>query len=370
MSSSLTFYFSQDFFDQKLESLSWRMAMKRIKKDMDLKLLRQIVDEMTRSQMTRNPRTSTIQFGDFCEFIFYEYGLREQKKRREKSKKKTQTQIKKKKPYIPSILRWHGRMVLLLAELQKSCATKQKEWDARCKSGTEELLALADNIKILNDDDALESCLPPSILRWHGRMVLHPVRDLRWWGRRSCQGCQPGSCSVFQHHAFHCHSWLDHLPSTWSATLRICSTRLHLCSRAERRLWLLKIKKHDCLDAIQLREYCLAAHWESIVLLQWMWSLHFQLMIGGCWTQITWLSWCNPIERVLSCCTLREYCLAAMNVISSFSIDDLRLLRTWIQTEPFAVSCRSKSNHLVAGSLRSFPHDSWSWSVLSGEAND
>jgi hypothetical protein len=43
-----------------------------------------------------------------------------------------------------------------LAELEKSCATKQAEWDARSKTRTEELLALADTIKILNDDDALE----------------------------------------------------------------------------------------------------------------------------------------------------------------------------------------------------------------------
>merc|ERR1719207_432074 len=43
-----------------------------------------------------------------------------------------------------------------LAELEKSCATKAAEWDARCKLRTEELLALSDTIKILNDDDALE----------------------------------------------------------------------------------------------------------------------------------------------------------------------------------------------------------------------
>jgi len=43
-----------------------------------------------------------------------------------------------------------------LAELEKGCATKQGEWDQRCKTRTEELLALADTIKILNDDDALE----------------------------------------------------------------------------------------------------------------------------------------------------------------------------------------------------------------------
>jgi len=43
-----------------------------------------------------------------------------------------------------------------LAELQTGCATKEGEWEARCKIRTEELLALADTIKILNDDDALE----------------------------------------------------------------------------------------------------------------------------------------------------------------------------------------------------------------------
>jgi hypothetical protein len=43
-----------------------------------------------------------------------------------------------------------------LADLDKTCATKEKEWDARQKLRSEEMLALADTIKILNDDDALE----------------------------------------------------------------------------------------------------------------------------------------------------------------------------------------------------------------------
>merc|ERR1712176_254339 len=43
-----------------------------------------------------------------------------------------------------------------LAELEKSCATKEKEWAEIQKTRSEELLALADTIKILNDDDALE----------------------------------------------------------------------------------------------------------------------------------------------------------------------------------------------------------------------
>jgi predicted metal-binding transcription factor (methanogenesis marker protein 9) len=43
-----------------------------------------------------------------------------------------------------------------LKNLEASCATKQAEWDARSKTRTEELVALADTIKILNDDDALD----------------------------------------------------------------------------------------------------------------------------------------------------------------------------------------------------------------------
>merc|ERR1711957_891670 len=43
-----------------------------------------------------------------------------------------------------------------LAELKKGCATKTGEWQARSKTRGQELVALADTIKILNDDDALE----------------------------------------------------------------------------------------------------------------------------------------------------------------------------------------------------------------------
>merc|ERR1740117_922050 len=43
-----------------------------------------------------------------------------------------------------------------LADLSKNCATKEKEWAIICKTRSEELLALADTIKMLNDDDALE----------------------------------------------------------------------------------------------------------------------------------------------------------------------------------------------------------------------
>jgi len=43
-----------------------------------------------------------------------------------------------------------------LAELETSCATKTSEWEERSKTRAEELVALADTIKVLNDDDALE----------------------------------------------------------------------------------------------------------------------------------------------------------------------------------------------------------------------
>merc|ERR1719371_109266 len=43
-----------------------------------------------------------------------------------------------------------------LKDLAKNCKTKEDEWAARCKVRAEELLAIADTIKILNDDDALE----------------------------------------------------------------------------------------------------------------------------------------------------------------------------------------------------------------------
>jgi phage shock protein A len=43
-----------------------------------------------------------------------------------------------------------------LADLEKNCATKTAEWEVVVKTRADELAALADTIKILNDDDALE----------------------------------------------------------------------------------------------------------------------------------------------------------------------------------------------------------------------
>jgi len=54
-----------------------------------------------------------------------------------------------------------------LAELEKDCGTKEGEWNKRCKIRAEELLAIGDTIKILNDDDALDlfkKTLPSSSL--------------------------------------------------------------------------------------------------------------------------------------------------------------------------------------------------------------
>ena len=51
---------------------------------------------------------------------------------------------------------------------------------------------------------------------WHVRMVLHPLRDLRWRGRICCwrawisQQVHPG---LVRHHASHCHCRLVYLPS-------------------------------------------------------------------------------------------------------------------------------------------------------------
>merc|ERR1719346_237607 len=43
-----------------------------------------------------------------------------------------------------------------LSELESGCATKAAEWKERSKTRAEELVALSDTIKVLNDDDALE----------------------------------------------------------------------------------------------------------------------------------------------------------------------------------------------------------------------
>merc|ERR1719451_86275 len=43
-----------------------------------------------------------------------------------------------------------------LEDLEKNCASKEAEWEVIVKTRNEELMALADTIKVLNDDDSLE----------------------------------------------------------------------------------------------------------------------------------------------------------------------------------------------------------------------
>merc|ERR550514_2157896 len=66
-----------------------------------------------------------------------------------------------------------------LADLDKTCKTKQAEWDERCKVRNEELLALADTIKMLNDDDALElfkKTLPGAAVLLQTKVTNNEVR--------------------------------------------------------------------------------------------------------------------------------------------------------------------------------------------------
>merc|ERR1719324_924694 len=49
-----------------------------------------------------------------------------------------------------------GEDIKFLEDLKKNCAIKAKEWEAICKSRSDELIALQETIKIHNDDDALE----------------------------------------------------------------------------------------------------------------------------------------------------------------------------------------------------------------------
>jgi len=79
-----------------------------------------------------------------------------------------------------------------LADLETDCATKQKEWDEQVKVRAEELVAIQETIKILNDDDALElfkKTLPsPSLLQTrtyantkkaHAISLIRAIRDGR-----------------------------------------------------------------------------------------------------------------------------------------------------------------------------------------------
>merc|ERR1719421_446149 len=64
-----------------------------------------------------------------------------------------------------------------LADLSKNCELKEKEWAEYKKVQAEELVAIADTIKILNDDDALE--LFKKTLPGSGSLLQVKVSDAR-----------------------------------------------------------------------------------------------------------------------------------------------------------------------------------------------
>ena len=73
-----------------------------------------------------------------------------------------------------------------LADMQKDCKTKKDEWATRSKMRTAELLAIADTIKILNDDDALDLFKEASGEGQSSEEAgeCRPEEELRW---RACQ---------------------------------------------------------------------------------------------------------------------------------------------------------------------------------------
>merc|ERR550537_388201 len=67
-----------------------------------------------------------------------------------------------------------------LADLDKNCDLKKKEWALYQKTMAQELLAISETIKILNDDDALElfkKTLPSSSVFLQIQTSAHDVRQ-------------------------------------------------------------------------------------------------------------------------------------------------------------------------------------------------
>mmetsp|Transcript_25342 Transcript_25342/g.80549 ORF Transcript_25342/g.80549 Transcript_25342/m.80549 type:complete len:505 (+) Transcript_25342:3-1517(+) len=83
-----------------------------------------------------------------------------------------------------------------LADLGKNCEAKKTEWEAVKKARNDELLAIGDTIKILNDDDSLDllkKALPtPSLLQMarSGREVKQQALEVLRAARRGRQGAQ------------------------------------------------------------------------------------------------------------------------------------------------------------------------------------
>merc|ERR1719335_700604 len=59
-----------------------------------------------------------------------------------------------------------------LADLGKNCATKQKFFDENVRMRGQEIAALADTIKVLNDDDALELFKKANLQKFSGDSLL------------------------------------------------------------------------------------------------------------------------------------------------------------------------------------------------------
>merc|ERR1719238_2090467 len=89
---------------------------------------------------------------------------------------------------------------VFLADLEKNCATKEAEWAERQKLRAQEILAIHETIKILNDDDALElfkKTLPtPSLLQVDRRADEVRRRALELVRGARASGSAPRRASV------------------------------------------------------------------------------------------------------------------------------------------------------------------------------
>merc|ERR1719456_338901 len=86
-----------------------------------------------------------------------------------------------------------------LADLEKNCEAKKKEWAIRQKTRQEEIMALQETIKILNDDDALElfkKTLPSAASFVQMDVTVAQVRHQALAVLTSAQGKRAGSTSL------------------------------------------------------------------------------------------------------------------------------------------------------------------------------
>merc|ERR1719281_2424850 len=82
----------------------------------------------------------------------------------------------------------------MLADLEASCKSKTAEYEERCKARAQEPLALADTIKILNDDDALDlfkKTLPSASMLLQVKETSTEVRQRALAQIRSLRSARP-----------------------------------------------------------------------------------------------------------------------------------------------------------------------------------